>query len=635
VTKATPKSNRSESEIRDHIAQNLDLIEPGLSLIDKEVMLSNDKGAKGFLDIFCRAANSKYLIIEVKRNDAAARDAIQELVKYVALLKQNLLVKNSEVRLMVASSEWHELWVPLSEFIRSAPYDCEGLVLTLGDDGLVASTKAVNLAPEEKERHLNRRHAIWGFEDEDTALASVPLISDYMHSVGLTDFVLVMLAINTPGEHQHRFLYFAQQELSLEDYMVRICARFSADEVKEFEEWIKDLMEIEDKVAEAADKVWEPRFEKDPLFGRIKAIDHQIAHPEKARAWFAPETLVSSKIFRFGRFDHPDISDKMIIAEILGEDGASLHHGKYNADLSSKAEVAALLSVADNLLHLNPVWRTAVHDLCTYAQKSGATSIHLRAFSNEDILRTLAGIAIGYLGYMPALVVEINRGTTLECIYGSLEWNGKTPHFDEILTNFFDSDGFHYFTLCHFGEQKQINADLMEELGLAYAICRIGEGKPISVRARPSSLEDMQNQNRKSLEAFLTANTAFVKQLVDLFLKHELEFQRILDHTVLSVSESGLESFKYEDGTKEPTYWIGTIESCDICKRDMSKARFMIDSAVIAGGPWGCMCAVCFGDAGGSIGWGKGQLYERDEHGWRLVGGAPPRNEDNEDEEYA
>jgi hypothetical protein len=80
------------------------------------------------------------------------------------------------------------------------------------------------------------------------------------------------------------------------------------------------------------------------------------------------------------------------------------------------------------------------------------------------------------------------------------------------------------FTLCHLGEQKQINADLIGEL-VSYSICRIDEGKPIPVRARPSSLEDVQDQSRKSLNKFLTDNAAFVKQLADLFLKHELEFQ--------------------------------------------------------------------------------------------------------------
>jgi hypothetical protein len=114
-----------------------------------------------------------------------------------------------------------------------------------------------------------------------------------------------MLAISSAGEESHRFVYFAQQELSLEAYLAIIRARFSVEEVSTFEEWIEDLTEIEDKVAEAADKVWEPKEEDDSLYGRIKAIDQQIAHPEKARAWFAPQMLVSAKIFRFGRFEDP------------------------------------------------------------------------------------------------------------------------------------------------------------------------------------------------------------------------------------------------------------------------------------------------------------------------------------------
>jgi hypothetical protein len=216
----------------------------------------------------------------------------------------------------------------------------------------------------------------------------------------------------------------------------------------------------------------------------------------------------------------------MIIDEILGEDGASFHHGYFTAHLSSKAEIAALLAIVDNLFDLNPVWRTAVHDLSSYAQKSGAALVRIRAFSNEDIVRTLAGIAIGYPGYIPALAVEIDRGNSVERIFGSLEWNGKKPPtFAQILKKYFENDSFHYFTLCHFGSQKQINAYLMGELGLSYSICKIDDGVPIPVRVRPSSIEDVQDQGRKSIDAFLAKNKTLVNQLIDFFLKHDGEFR--------------------------------------------------------------------------------------------------------------
>lgn len=532
---------RKESEIRDHLAENLDLIEPGLTLIDKEVMLPSDKGAKGFLDIFCRTADGKYLIIEVKRSDAAARDAVQELVKYAALLKGKLLVKDTEVRLMVVSSEWHELLVPFSEFVRVAPYDCHGLKLNLGQDGLTASTEVVELASAEGARRLSRRHAIWGYSDESTARTAMPIIADFMRGIGLKDFVLVMLAINSHDDPATRFLYFAQQELSLESYMALIRARFSAEEVADFEEWISDLTAHEDKIGEAADKVWEERSEKESLYLLTQAIDVQIAHPEKARAWFAPGTLVSAEVVRFGRFDDPNISDAMILEEILGEDGPSHHHGDVTANISSKPEVAALLAVADNLFDLNPVWRMAAHDLCAYAKATGANSIRMQAFSNEDILRTLAGITIGYPAYAPALAFEIRRGDDVECVFGTIQWDGRKPDLDHIIREYFEGDSFHYFMLRLMSAHRQVNADLMSELGLSFSIVRLGDQGPIPVRVRPASIEDVRGLPRQFLADFPAANPDFVDQLVGLFLQYEQEFMQIYEQMALSFIEAGQE----------------------------------------------------------------------------------------------
>jgi len=54
---------RTEGEIRDHLLENLDLVEDGLTLIGKETLLRNIRGARGFLDIFARTSDGKFLII--------------------------------------------------------------------------------------------------------------------------------------------------------------------------------------------------------------------------------------------------------------------------------------------------------------------------------------------------------------------------------------------------------------------------------------------------------------------------------------------------------------------------------------------------------------------------------------------
>jgi hypothetical protein len=126
----------SEAKIRDYLATNLDLIEPGLSLIEKERFLRNDKGANGFVDIFARSAAGHLVVIEIKRSDAAARQCIHELSKYAALLRQNLLVKNTEFKLLVLSTDWHELRTPFSEFLQITRYNCSGFQIIVGSDGL-------------------------------------------------------------------------------------------------------------------------------------------------------------------------------------------------------------------------------------------------------------------------------------------------------------------------------------------------------------------------------------------------------------------------------------------------------------------------------------------------------------------
>jgi hypothetical protein len=620
---SSPK--RTENEIRDHLSEHLGLIEEGLTLIDKEVVLHNDKGAKGFLDIFARTADGKFLIIEVKRSDGAAREAIQELVKYIALLKQNMLVKYAEVRLMVASTEWRELIVPFSEFVRSAPYDCRGLRLVLGPDGFTERAESMELAPEEHPRRLSRRQYIWGFDNETQARIGIPIIAAHMREMGLRDFVILLLAISAGSDPDKRFLYFAQQELSFESYMSHIRRRLSIEDLAEFEAWLDDLTEMEDKVGEAAYKIWQ---EDGELYRKLKYSSAEIAAPEKARAWFAPNTLVSAEVFRFGRFEDDHITDEIIKAEILGEEGSSFYHVDISANLSSRPEMAALLAAADNLLDLNPAWRTAIHDLCAYASGTGAAYVRLHAFSNEDIILTVAAATIGNPEYIPFFKFEIVRADEIEQVFGTIEWSGRQPDLDKVLDDYFRGDAFSYLMLRHFGEHRHSNADLMAEMGLSYGIGRAGENEPIAVRVRASSIDDARGGDRKFLSAFLEDNSEFTRGLVDLLVEHDQEFAQLHEKAFLSFMEYKLEDAVNPKDRTRGFYWFSAVEKCDICKRDMSGARFMIDGLVGLQGS--CMCAICFGKTGNRIAWGSGQLYERDERGWRLVGGLRPQDDDDE-----
>ena len=103
-----------EAEIRDFLAKNPEIIERGMAVVKAEEFLPNDQGARGFVDLFCRDKSGKYVIVEIKRSDASSREAITELYKYTSLLKKKYLLNNTEIRLIVSSTHWHELLTPYS-----------------------------------------------------------------------------------------------------------------------------------------------------------------------------------------------------------------------------------------------------------------------------------------------------------------------------------------------------------------------------------------------------------------------------------------------------------------------------------------------------------------------------------------
>lgn len=79
---------------------------------------------------------------------------------------------------------------------------------------------------------------------------------------------------------------------------------------------------------------------------------------------------------------------------------------------------------------------------------------------------------------------------------------------------------------------------------------------------------------------------------------------------------------------REKVYFQPPPELCDLCLKDMSNEKFMIDGAIKGSRAWACMCVECFMNRGSQIGWGKGQLYLRDQNGWLEVAGFPPEDID-------
>ncbi|WP_290478751.1 endonuclease NucS domain-containing protein [Hyphomonas sp. UBA1923] len=613
------KEKTTEANIRDHIAAHLDLVEPGLVLVDTEFYLPNKQGASGFLDIFARDAAGKLIIIEIKRTDAAAREAIQELYKYVPLLREKFLIKHTDVRLILLSVEWHELATPVAEFAATSPFEVTVGTIILNADGTPVAIESMTPTTLTGERKIGVRHFLWGFPDKATAAKAVDMIAQRVQRFGLTDFVIIQSRATKPTLGGRSFLYFAQRELRFEEYMTLIEASFSNEELEEFRDSISDLTELEDRVAEASDAVWS-------LHGgapsrEIGADTAEIAHPEKGGKWFEDGAQEDIVIHRFGRFEDPWLKDQTIIEEIRGEGGESDSRLRSSARTDSPPQMAALRRQVENVFFFNETWLGTVTQLLRYAErKDGPAQIELIAYSPEDILRAIAASALGFPGYVPTFRLDIEHNGGVERFIGLPEWDRSAPDFDKVIAEHFSGNSLGYFIACHFGTNRSMNRDIMTDLGLHYAVFREGESGLERVRVQGSTLIPIKGAIH-SINLMVNEHQEEVDKLVEIFMSTDQGFaETIWAFLHIDAERQLAKLLESEAAPAEEMYWCGDITDCDLCGQSFEPMRFMID-AIFQGGFGANVCALCFLQEGRGIGTGLSQVYEASAKGWQHIAG--------------
>lgn len=181
---------RVEETIRSYLATHLTFLSEELHLIQEEYPLPNRSGTRGFIDILARDNNCRYIIIEVKRTNQAARQTCQEILKYAALIKHYFGVKESEIRIIIVSSKWDELIVPYSEWCRHTDYLVEGYRIALDEHNMPIDKSPITLLEEASTRDISPFQMCFLSSREETMEEVVETIERAMTGIGLHDFVI-------------------------------------------------------------------------------------------------------------------------------------------------------------------------------------------------------------------------------------------------------------------------------------------------------------------------------------------------------------------------------------------------------------------------------------------------------------
>lgn len=429
------RNDLTEATIRDYLADNLDFIESGLTLLEKEHYLPNASGSNGFVDILAKDLFNNFVVIEIKRSQQASRQTLQELFKYISLLKQNYHARDSEIRCIIISTHWSELLLPFSECHHQTTLDIKGIQITI-DASFQPVGKEI-IAPLEitgLTRQFSPVYWVDLFFSSDKRDQAVTVIQEQCRAFGLKNFVVASMDANP---EKSMILYpfatcFTFQSQTIPIYLELLKGDDHPDmEAEEFEseEEYRDYLEDEIQCA-----VLKERY----------ADTGEAGSPSKFEAELSTGNWKISHISKFGIYsDDPRCSEDQLIIELKGLDGNN--HVKYfNVCESTQRDRLTEIKQKCRATTLNnPDWEKHIGHIFEYLQNLNSPfriiiSIYSPQSIFDGVLRTVTSLHEDYLP-MYLIFADLLEKEELIVFNGKLAWNGREPESNDI-TAFFSNE---------------------------------------------------------------------------------------------------------------------------------------------------------------------------------------------------
>ena len=180
-----------ESKLRDLIAQNISKLKSGLTLLQKEQYIPGKHGTNSFIDLYAKDACGRHVLIELKRSNVAARQAIHEVNKYIESVKDYFGAKDSEIHVIIASTEWSELFVPYSRFSSDTGFSVEGIQISLTNNETDFEVEEIEPLQITQGRFIAPWHNVYWYTDKESLNKGICNIEDSYRQKGIEDYIIV------------------------------------------------------------------------------------------------------------------------------------------------------------------------------------------------------------------------------------------------------------------------------------------------------------------------------------------------------------------------------------------------------------------------------------------------------------
>jgi hypothetical protein len=505
---------RTEAELRDYLAEHLHLIEKDLQLRAKEYRLENSLGTTGRVDILASDRFAATVVIELKKTDQSARQALHEVHKYVALLKRERGLSIAQLRCMVVSVEWGELLLPFSEFVRSTPWVVDGYRLILDDQGVPTGSEKVSPVEEPEPLRLCRYHDAYFFRDSGKRNSAIPILENVLQELHAPEHIILVFDTSprVEGSCDH-CLYVIPTVLEP-------TCRQSIRRMLSTLGWAADLDEDT------------PFVEEQLFFGEVRSRfakvydEAEIGYPEKLDMLLGSWKL--TELRRYGRkLGAEDIFPAdHIIRLAAGRDGTNAHRFELLATPERKLAWAEARTQADYCLTGTEFWRLGYRAyLDEIESETPSATVTAYIFNPCDLFMTLLRLAKGQAWASPRLQIVVSDlpGNVLRVVQGIVSWNGNPaeglpaeylpPEFPTLFDLYFAThiDGGPWSQEEYIAERHGISYDLVEldyERETSGRLC-LEEGKLVRRGVQPEHL--------RTVPDFVESNPQYVSRLLEDF----------------------------------------------------------------------------------------------------------------------
>lgn len=502
----------TERVLRDLLAAHLDLIEPGLSLVGTEYRLENDLGASGSIDILARDSTGNLVVIELKRLDQTARQALHELEKYVGLLAADRGIRVDRLRSILISTTWHELLVPFARFVSHADFHVSGRRLILGEDGSPVRSELVELPELDPGLEVCPIHMVLLFAARDAREATVDAVAGALRDMCVEDYITVDL--DYVGANPHvifpfgHYFAFAEFPEALRDF-VRTKFPDECEEEPEDSPW------------------WHEQLVQEAVTIAAHADDVEISGPGR---FGALDDFEMQAVVGHGRYADPLVwpRDELLRTLAAGGETFSMPYQRQVA-VANKPAWTRMRDDLDRCLQGAGAWPQIVAALLDEIEQRPRAVLMIHAYVPTDILGGLNHLVRnGTADYLPQLILQWQDDSAGAWIGGKLEWDGVTfvTSVDQTLGAVFDDDFMMYATARVTGGLWHFETELCHLHGLRYDIAEAASWQTmesldrVALDADGRLLRSPMAPDEPSTQDFVAAHVDYLDELAAVFRRY-------------------------------------------------------------------------------------------------------------------